>query len=84
MAAYGALSVQSVTSAGNNRKVLLVCARRLARPVSVHFPFAVAQAAVQPEIPYLSITDTIVRLGPLETGTYELSATMEGNASCQS
>jgi hypothetical protein len=76
MAEYSALSVQSVTSEGNNWKVRLVCAKRLTRPVSVHFPGVMVEAVVQPEVPYLSITDTVVRLGPLESGTYELSTKM--------
>jgi len=73
---YSALSLQSVTSEGNNSKVRLVCARRLTRPVSVHFPGVVVEAVLQPEVSYLSITDTVVRLGPLESGSYELSTTI--------
>ena len=78
LVAYDALSVQSVTLEGNYTKVRLVCTSRIARPVSIHFPGTVVQAEVQPEVPILPITDSVVRLGPLETGTYELAATMEG------
>ncbi|MGA9755488.1 MAG: hypothetical protein WBV23_10140 [Desulfobaccales bacterium] len=78
MAEYEALSVQPITVKENHSKIRLVCTSRIARPVSIHFPGAVAQIAVQPEVPILSITDSLVRLGPLAIGTYELSAAMEG------
>lgn len=78
LAEYDALSVQSVTPNENNPKIRLTCARRLSRPVSIHFPGAVVQASVQPETPCWSIAENVVRLGPLEKGTYELSVTIKG------
>ena len=77
MAGYDSVSVQSATMSGNRMTVLIACAKKLARPISVHFPFAVVEASVYPEVRNLFVKGSVVRFGPLDDRTYKIATCME-------
>lgn len=72
MASYEGLSVKFEASNSGRVCAVLDCARKFSRPVSVHFPFSVEQAVLQPA-GWTGIKGNVVQVGPLDQGLYRLT-----------
>lgn len=71
MASYEGLSVRFEILTPGSVSAVLDCSRKFSRPVSVHFPFPVEKAVLQPT-GWTEIKGNVLFLGPLDQGTHRL------------
>lgn len=72
MAAYEGLTMRIETSNSGTMCLSINCSKKFRRPVSVHFHFLVKQAVLRPS-GQLEIKNNVVRIGPLDSGIYQLN-----------